>query len=120
VKTILKTRVSQAHYADNLASGAYVLELFGDAATELLIRQNGTEGLFRAYEVIDFLAPVRSGDFLEIEAEMLHIGTTSRKIRFEARKIIAAAPTAKDPHAAILLPQPVVVATAVGTCVVKP
>ena len=120
MKAVLKIRVSQAHYADNLASGAYILELFGDAATELLIRQDGTEGLFRAYEVIDFLAPVRSGDFLEIEAEIIHVGKTSRKIRFEARKIIAAAPTTKDLHAAHLLSQPVIVATAIGTCVVKP
>lgn len=120
MKTVLKTRVSQAHYADNLASGAYVLELFGDAATELLICQDGTEGLFRAYEVIDFLAPVRSGDFLEVEAEIIHLGKTSRKIRFEARKVIEAAPTAQDAHAAKRLAQPIVVAKAIGTCVVKP
>ena len=50
--------------------GAFVLKLFGDAATELLIRRDGDEGLFRAYSSVEFLAPVRAGDYLEVEAEI--------------------------------------------------
>src|SRR6478672_886511 len=52
------------HYAGELVDGARVLGLFGDVATELLIRLDGDEGLFRAYEGIEFLAPVRAGDFI--------------------------------------------------------
>jgi len=51
-----------AHYAGELVDGARMLALFGDVATELFIRLNGDEGLFRAYEAIEFLAPVRAGD----------------------------------------------------------
>src|SRR5512132_542717 len=39
-----------AHYAGELVDGARMLALFGDVATELLIRLDGDEGLFRAYE----------------------------------------------------------------------
>ena len=39
-----------ADYAGKLVDGARILALFGDAATELLIRLDGDEGLFRAYE----------------------------------------------------------------------
>ena len=49
-----------AHYAGELVDGARLLALFGDVATELLIRLDGDEGLFRAYEAIEFLAPVRA------------------------------------------------------------
>jgi 3-aminobutyryl-CoA ammonia-lyase len=121
MKTTFKVRLSSAdaHYADNLVSGAKVLEFFGDAATELLIRQDGDEGLFRAYESVDFLAPVRAGDFLEVSAEITNVGNSSRKIEFFAYKVIEARPTAKDPHAAVVLDEPILATKAVGTCVVK-
>lgn len=117
-KATLRLRVSHAdaHYGGNLVSGSYLLGLFGDVATELLIRLDGDEGLFRAYDSIDFLAPVHGGDYLEIEGEITKVGNTSRAMRFEARKIIAMEPT-QGPSAALVLPQPVVVAKATGTCV---
>lgn len=119
--TTFKVRLSaaHAHYADHLVSGAHLLEYFGDAATELLIRHDADEGLFRAYESVEFLAPVRSGDFLEIQAKIIKVGNTSRKMEFAAYKIIAAQPTAKNPFHAVVLENPVLCCKAVGTCVVK-
>lgn len=121
MKTSFKIRLSSAdaHYAGQLVSGAKVLEFFGDAATELLIRHDGDEGLFRAYETVEFLAPVRAGDFLEVAAEISKVGNSSRKIDFTAHKVIEAKPTTANPHAAALLPHPVLCVKAVGTCVVK-
>src|SRR5580700_5256040 len=85
VKASLRVRLSQAdaHYGGNLVSGSKMLEFFGDVATELLIRQDGDEGLFRAYDNVEFLAPVHAGDYLEIEGEITKVGTTSRAMRFE-------------------------------------
>lgn len=121
MKTSLKVRLSgaDAHYADNLVSGAKVLEFFGDVATALLIQNDGDEGLFRAYESVEFLAPVRAGDFLEIFGEIVKVGNTSRQIKFEAYKTIEAKPTSANPHAAKVLKTPILVTKAVGTCVVK-
>src|SRR3990167_4210028 len=86
----LRARISDsdAHYAGGLASGAKVMELFGDVATELLIRHDGDEGLFRAYQNIEFLAPVKAGDFIEATGRILRVGNTSREIAFEATKVI--------------------------------
>ena len=106
----------QAHYGGGLVDGAFVLKLFGDAATELLIRLDGDEGLFRAYSSVDFLAPVQGGDYLEVEAEITQVGKTSRQMRFEARRVIAA--TGGSSSAARVLSPPEVVARATGTCVV--
>ena len=78
-----------AHYAGELVDGARVLALFGDVATELLIRLDGDEGLFRAYEAIEFLAPVRAGDYIEATGVVTKVGNTSRAMAFEARKVIA-------------------------------
>jgi 3-aminobutyryl-CoA ammonia-lyase len=119
-KALLRVRLSahDAHYGGGLVDGAKSLALFGDVATELLIRLDGDEGLFRAYESVEFLAPLHAGDFLEVEGEILAVGRTSRKMRFEARKVIAPRPDVSD-SAADLLDAPVVVCRAVGTCVTK-
>lgn len=112
----LRVGAEQAHYGGGLVDGAFVLKLFGDAATELLIRLDGDEGLFRAYSSIDFLAPVHGGDYLEIEAEITQVGKTSRQMRFEARRVIAA--TGGGGSSARVLSPPEIVARATGTCVV--
>jgi 3-keto-5-aminohexanoate cleavage enzyme len=120
-KVMLRQRMgaNDAHYAGDLVDGARMLALFGDVATELLVRLDGDEGLLRAYEVVEFLAPVFAGDYVEATAELLAMGNTSRKVRFEARKVITNV-RSRDlpPSAADLLEDPVVVARAVGTCVV--
>jgi 3-keto-5-aminohexanoate cleavage enzyme len=127
---LLRLRMSahDAHYGGQLVDGARVLALFGDVATELLVRLDGDEGLFRAYESVEFLAPVFAGDFLEVIAELVGIGNTSRKLRFEARKVIASARShfaageldaaSGAESAADLLVEPITVARAIGTCVV--
>ncbi len=108
-----------AHYAGELCDGARVLQLFGDVATELLIRLDGDEGLFRAYEGIEFLAPVRAGDYIEATGVITKVGASSRTMAFEARKVIAnvRAPSLAA-SAADALSEPVVVCRAIGTCVV--
>jgi 3-aminobutyryl-CoA ammonia-lyase len=119
VKAVIRLRMSShdAHYGGNLVDGARMLGLFGDVATELCIRLDGDEGLFRAYDSVEFLAPVYAGDFIEAEGEIVQTGNTSRKMRFEARKVIRPRPDVND-SAADVLPEPVVVCRASGTCVV--
>jgi 3-aminobutyryl-CoA ammonia-lyase len=119
VKAALRLRLSahDAHYGGGLVDGARVLGLFGDVATELLIRHDGDEGLFRAYDSVEFLAPLRAGDYVEVEGEIVSVGKTSRKMRFEARKVIAPRLDLNE-SAADVLAEPVVVARASGTCVV--
>ena len=74
----LRVRMSSqdAHYGGNLVDGARVMGLFGDAATALLICHDGDEGLFVAYENIEFKAPVYAGDFLEVVAKIVKVGNT--------------------------------------------
>ena len=119
MKTIFKIRMSNqdAHYGGNLVDGARILALFGDAATELLIRLDGDEGLFRAYESVDFLAPVYAGDFLEIEAEIIEAGNTSRKMEFYCYKIIQTRPDV-SPSACDVLEERILTTKAIGTCIV--
>jgi 3-aminobutyryl-CoA ammonia-lyase len=106
-----------AHYGGNLVDGARMLQLFGDVATELLIRQDGDEGLFAGYEQVEFLAPVFAGDYIEASGQIIKIGNSSRKMVFEARKVIVPRTDIND-SAADALAEPVVVCRAVGTCVV--
>ena len=119
MKSLIRVRMSlnDAHYGGNLVDGAKILELFGDVATELLIKNDGDEGLFRAYDSIEFLAPVYAGDYIEAEGKIIEIGNTSRKMIFEARKDIILKPEIND-SAADFLNEPIVVCKASGTCVV--
>ena len=114
----LRMAAHDAHYAGGLVDGAKMLHLFGDVATELLIRSDGDEGLFVAYDNVQFLAPVYAGDFIEASGRIVSMGKSSRKMVFEARKVISAAGLADQVSAANVLKDPVVVCRASGTCVV--
>lgn len=116
---MIRVRMSShdAHYGGNLVDGAKMLQLFGDVATELLIRHDGDEGLFVAYESVEFTAPVYAGDYIEAVGEIVKVGNSSRKMVFEARKVIAPRPDIND-SACDVLDEPIVVCKAVGTCVV--
>ena len=118
-KSVIRVRMSShdAHYGGNLADGAKMLQLFGDVATELLIIHDGDEGLLAGYDSVEFLAPVYAGDYIEAIGEITKVGNSSRKMTFEARKVIAPRPDISD-SAADVLAEPVVVCRASGTCVV--
>jgi acyl-coA hydrolase len=119
VKSTIRLRMSahDAHYGGELVDGARMLGLFGDVATELLIINDGDEGLFKAYDSVEFLAPVHAGDFIEATGEIISVGNTSRKMVFEARKVITPRTDIND-SACDVLEEPVVVCRASGTCVV--
>ncbi|WP_353893160.1 hotdog domain-containing protein [Proteinivorax hydrogeniformans] len=119
-KTMLRMRMNQsdAHYAGNLVDGAKMLALFGDVATELLIRNDGDEGLFVAYDSVEFKAPVYAGDYIEAYGKITKTGNTSRKMEFVAQKVIAPVTDGKYDSQAKVLAEPEVVCKATGTCVV--
>ena len=118
-KSMIRLRMSahDAHYGGNLVDGARMLQLFGDVATELLIRHDGDEGLFVAYDNVEFLNPVFAGDYIEATGEITKTGNSSRKMIFEAKKVIRAR-TDISASAADVFDEPVVVCRASGTCVV--
>ena len=120
ITSLIRLRIAahDAHYAGGLVDGAKMLHLFGDVATELLIRSDGDEGLFVAYDSVEFLAPVYAGDYIEATGRIVSLGKTSRKMVFEARKVIVPAGIAGQPSAADVLAEPIVVCRASGTCVV--
>src|SRR5436189_4105037 len=91
-----------AHYGGNLVAGARQLEIIGDLITELAMRYDGDEGLFRAYESVEFLAPLRAGDWVQATGRMLSAGATSRRCSFEVWKIGTALPELSDSAAEFL------------------
>ena len=108
---------ADAHYGGNLVNGAYVLDLFGDVGTEASIRMDGDEGLLASYSDVQFRAPVRAGDVIEVKATVTAVGRRSRQVAFEARVVCRADPARGD-SAATVLAEPIVVVTATGTVVV--
>jgi 3-aminobutyryl-CoA ammonia-lyase len=114
---------AHAHYAGHLVDGAYVLGLFGDVATEACIRTDGDEGLFASYSEVQFRAPVRAGDVVEVDATVTRVGTRSRELALVARVVCRGAAAATGDgtaaeSAAVVLDPPIVAVTAVGTVVV--
>ena len=97
ITSMIRVRMSakDAHYGGNLVDGAHMVHLFGDVATELLIKCDGDEGLFCAYDNVEFLAPTYAGDYIEAVGEITDVGAS----------------------AADFLEEPIVVARATGTCV---
>ena len=113
----LRMSAADAHYAGGLVDGARILQLFGDAVTELLIRHDGDEGLSRVMNS-EFLAPVRAGDYLEIRAKIVSVGKSSRTIECTAHKIIEL--VHPNDSAANVLAEPLLVARATDVAVVPP
>ena len=113
---MIRVRMSahDAHYGGNLVDGAKMLQLFGDVGTELVIRLDGDEGLFRAYDSIEFLAPVYAGDYIEAHGRIAQVGHTSRRLEFEAWKVLHPQPDISD-SAAEVLQDPILVCKASGT-----
>lgn len=108
---------ADAHYGGNLAAGAYVLGLFGDVATEVCIRTDGDEGLLASYTDIQFRAPVRAGDVIEVTAEVTRVGNRSRDLELTAAVVCRAEPE-KSESAAGVLPEPIIATTARATVVI--
>ncbi|GAB3431594.1 3-aminobutyryl-CoA ammonia lyase [Flindersiella endophytica] len=108
---------ADAHYGGNLAAGAYVLGLFGDVATEVCIRTDGDEGLLASYSDIQFQAPVRAGDVVEVTATVTRVGNRSRDLELTAAVVCRAEPE-KAESAAAVLPEPILATTARATVVI--
>jgi 3-aminobutyryl-CoA ammonia-lyase len=112
----LRMSTSDAHYGGGLVDGARILALFGDVATELLIRLDGDEGLFLRYDEVEFIAPVYEGDYIQATGRITKVGGTSRAMEFSAVKVVAARRDIRS-SAADFLPEPVLVVRARGICV---
>jgi 3-aminobutyryl-CoA ammonia-lyase len=108
---------SHAHYGGSLVDGAYALGLFGDVATEVCIRADGDEGLFASYSDVQFVAPIRAGDVVEVSAQVTRVGNRSRTIEFSCVVVCRSRPD-KGPSAAEVLDPPIVAVLATGTVVV--
>ena len=117
--SLIRIRLGQedAHYGGNLVAGATQLKIIGDLITELAMRYDGDEGLFRAYESVEFLAPLYAGDWIEARGKIVSAGNSSRRCEFEVWKI-GAARTDLSESAAEFLEEPILTCTAVGTTVV--
>jgi 3-aminobutyryl-CoA ammonia-lyase len=117
--SLIRLRIGQeeAHYGGNLVAGATQLRIIGDLITELAMRYDGDEGLFRAYESVEFLAPLFAGDWVEARGRIESTGTTSRRCEFEVWKVGAGLPEIGD-SAAEFLDEPVLTCRAAGTTVV--
>jgi 3-aminobutyryl-CoA ammonia-lyase len=107
---------SHAHYAGNLVDGAYVLALFGDVATELMIHTDRDEGLFASYSDVQFLSPLRGGDVVQVTATLARVGRRSREIEFAAHVVCRGTPE-RGANAAEVLAEPLLITTARGTVV---
>lgn len=120
IVVVHRLRLSQAdaHYGGDLVAGGRLMELFGDAATEICIRHDGDEGLLAGYSSVEFLAPVYAGDFLEVRGEITRVGTSSRDLDLRAFRYAGLRRDVSDSAADIVEP-PELVARAVGTAVVR-
>jgi 3-aminobutyryl-CoA ammonia-lyase len=113
----LRVGLEKVHYGGNLVDGAFTLGLFGDLATELLIRLDGDEGLFLRYDEVEFLAPLYGGDYVEAIGLITEKGRTSRRMNFKAYRVVTFANDPKRPSAASVLDPPQLYCRALGVCV---
>ncbi len=110
---------SRAHYGGGLVDGGYVMGLFSDIATDLTLHTDGDEGLLASYSRVDFHAPLRAGDVLEITATLTRVGTRSRTVSFAANVLVRTGGDGSSSRGEVLA-EPLPIASATGTVVVPP
>jgi len=122
-ESVLRYRMNKGHYAGGVVQPNIHLDIYGDVGTELCVLQDGDESLFASYENVEFLAPVYEGDYIEARGRIVKVGNSSRRCEFETYKVATPARRNGKPDAAEsdvdVLDPPVLVASAVGTLVVK-
>ena len=118
--SLIRLRLGQedAHYGGNLVAGATQLKIVGDLITELAMRYDGDEGLFRAYESVEFLAPLYAGDWIEARGQHRQRRQLQPPLRVrDPQDRRGASPTSAS-SAAEFLDEPILTLKAVGTTVV--
>ncbi len=94
----LRLGPTDARYAGGLVAGAKAMEIFGDMETEIALREGGDEGLCAGYDMVEFLAPLHAGDFVDATARVVQRGNTSRKIALELHKVASVGPDGRGGH----------------------
>lgn len=114
-RAMIRLRLSpgDARYARNLVPGSKAMEIFADLETEIALKEGGDEGLCAAYDSVEFLAPLRVGDYVEGIARVTRRGNRSRTIEARIFKVLGV-----DDKGALASTEPVLAATAVATIVV--
>src|SRR3954452_15615056 len=110
----LRLGPADARYAEGLVPGSKAMELFGDLETEVALREGGDEGLCAGYDMVEFLAPLHAGDYVEASARVVERGRTSRRLHLELFKVRAVDERGRDASP----PEPVLAARASVTIVV--
>ncbi len=106
-----------SHYADGVVSLGTIVELFGMAGTKLAYMFDGDGGLMRAFESVDFVAPVYHGDFVRVTARLLAVGRTSRRRAYEAHVVARGFGMGTEKSHGEMLDPPILAARAIGIAV---
>lgn len=110
----LRLAPSDARYAGRLVPGSKVMEIFADLETELALLEGGDEGLCAGYESVEFLAPLRVGDYVEASARVTGRGNRSRRLSARIDRVLSV----DDDGVLVEQAGPVLAATATATIVV--
>lgn len=110
----LRLAPADARYMGNLVPGSKSMEIFADLETELCLLEGGDEGLCAGYSNVEFLAPLRVGDFVEAKGRVVARGRTSRLIEAEIVRVI----TVDDNGIRVPFDEPVVATRCTVTVVV--
>jgi enamine deaminase RidA (YjgF/YER057c/UK114 family)/acyl-CoA hydrolase len=110
----LRLAPGDARYAGALVPGSKSMEVFGDLETEIALIEGGDEGLCAGYDMVEFLAPLRVGDYIEATATVVERGRSSRRLYCEIHKVRSVDEHGRDNSP----PEPVLAARASVTIVV--
>lgn len=111
--SVVELRVD-SHYTDRVVSLGTIVEMFGIAGTKLAYAIDGDGGLMRAFENVEFLAPVYHGDYVRCTARLLAVGRTSRKRSYELHVTARTHGVGPLPTSGAVLDPPILAARATG------
>lgn len=90
MRTTLRLKVPESLCAGdrNTDQSGWLVKIMGDAADDLLIGFDGVGAVIRAFQRLDFHAPIKPGDFVEVTARIVKWEGNLRYLEFSVNQVI--------------------------------
>lgn len=110
-ETSIEVRVD-SHYSNHVVSLGTIVELFGMAGTKLAYLFDGDAGLMKLLENVEFFEPAYEGDFLKVTAQLISVGRTSRRRKYECWCMARTHGVGTEPSHGEVMSTPILIARA--------
>ena len=88
MKSTTRIRIKEKDINNNYIDVCKIIDIFDDVAGELLIRNEGHDGILKGYEELELIKPIGVGDYIDVVGQIIAFNDTRIKVKFEVYKVL--------------------------------